>query len=42
MAHMHEAHGVSERKACQVARVSRSLRYYRAVVRDDDLVIAAI
>ena len=42
MAHMHEAYGVSERKACQVARVSRSLRYYRAVVRDDSLVIAAI
>jgi putative transposase len=42
VAHMCEAHGVSERQACQVVGVSRSHRHYRPVVRDDGPVIAAI
>lgn len=39
---MHIAHGISQRAACRVVKLSRSMLSYRPVVKDDQPVITAI
>lgn len=39
---MHIAHGISQRAACHVVKLSRSMLSYRPVVKDDQPVITAI